>query len=144
MSRLFGPDAVVELDSGQDAGGQDAGEDAAALQDSTSRSIRAVRETCCRAAQDLLEMVKSKRHREHANAPRRTHDASLSRWTYRSRPRRRHGRPLLAGLAPRRECGVGRNATCWAENPSILTYYVVSHSGVVAYSDSNWFWHHLS
>jgi hypothetical protein len=30
-----------------------------------------------RAAKDLLEMVKSKHHREHANAPRRTHDASL-------------------------------------------------------------------
>ena len=30
-----------------------------------------------RAAKDLLEMVKSKRHREHANAPRRAHSASL-------------------------------------------------------------------
>ena len=30
-----------------------------------------------RAAADLLEMVKSKRHREHASAPKRAHDASL-------------------------------------------------------------------
>jgi hypothetical protein len=41
-----------------------------------------------RAAKDLLEMVKSKRHREHANAPEVPTMRRSCRWTSRPRPRK--------------------------------------------------------